>query len=327
MTLEILSRTSLKTFHTIVSTNKDFNKLTYDPYFLHLYKQRNNIVSGFLVQHSDRGLSYSHEFAPSQQSADLDLGFLPRDARILATSEQGIMVFESPHRKSRRLALYHVCKPATNQVVALPNPKTRYLTEKVAIAVVGSNPFRYKILRLSRRPNKSVMQRGDKLYSTYCCEIFDSATFAWKMLDDIMLPYDIFLTIVVEDVSVASDGDHIPFDDVKMVKYEGKLSLGCKARNGGWEIWVITGTRMNEEEWWEKKYAFEEKQEEMSLMRLNSFYDSETSVVVDYDTLVFYKFKKGSIIISKIRLSDYVLSNFIFSFRSDFEPVDFRGRC
>ncbi|KAI3772780.1 hypothetical protein L6452_03973 [Arctium lappa] len=230
MTLEILSRTSLKTFHTIVSTNKDFNKLTYDPYFLHLYKQRNNIVSGFLVQHSDRGLSYSHEFAPSQQSADLDLGFLPRDARILATSEQGIMVFESPH-------------------------------------------------------------------------------------------------FVVEDVSVASDGDHIPFDDVKMVKYEEKLALGCKARNGGWEIWVITGTRMNEEEWWEKKYAFEEKQEEMSLMHLNSFYDSETSVVVDYDTLVFYKFKKGSIIISKIRLSDYVLSNSIFSFRSDFEPVDFRGRC
>ncbi|KAI3746117.1 hypothetical protein L6452_08539 [Arctium lappa] len=285
MTLEILSRTSLKTFNTIVSTNKEFNKLTYNPCFLHLYKQRNSIVSGFLVQHCDRGLTYSHEFAPSQQSTDLDLGFLPRDARILATSKQGIMVFESPHRKCRRLALYHVCKPATNQVVALPNPKTRYLTEKVAITVVGSNPFHYKILRLSRWPNKS------------------------------MFP-----------LRVASDGEYRSFDDMKMVKYEGKLALGCKARNGGWEIWVIID-RMNEEEWWEKKYVFEEKEDDMSLIRLNSFYDSGTSVV-DYDTLVFYKFnKKGDHnIISKIRLSDYVVSNSIFGFRSDFEPVDFRGR-
>ncbi|KAI3746116.1 hypothetical protein L6452_08538 [Arctium lappa] len=188
MTLEILSRTSLKTFNTIVSTNKEFNKLTYNPCFLHLYKQRNSIVSGFLVQHCDRGLSYSHEFAPSQQSTDLDLGFLPRDARILATSEQGIMVFESPH-------------------------------------------------------------------------------------------------LVVEDVSLASDGEYRSFDDMKMVKYEGKLALGCKARNGGWEIWVIID-RMNEEEWWEKKYVFEEKEDDMSLIRLNSFYDSGTSVVVDYDTLI-----------------------------------------
>ncbi|KAJ9553332.1 hypothetical protein OSB04_017377 [Centaurea solstitialis] len=341
MTLEILSRTTLKAFDTIVSTNKEFSKLKYDPYFLDLYKQRNNVVSGFLVQYCDRGLSYFKEFAPSQESTDLDLGFLPRDARIRATSEQGIMVFETPHRKCHRLVLYHICKPATKQVVALPNPKTRYLTEKVAIVVVGSNPLRYKILRLSQRPNTC--------YTTYCCEIFDSATFAWKMLDDVMLPYCVFFTTsqpiniggsiyvpmtnndvlkfdiysdkwTIFSLRVLSDPDH-PFDDMKIVKYEGKLALACKPPNGRWEIWVGT---MNEA--WERKYVFEEKEDSKGIsFGLGSFYDSDTGVVVDYNTLVFYKFKKGDSM-NRIRLSGYVRDNYVFGFRSDFEPVDLRCR-
>lgn len=147
--MEILSRTSLKTFDTIVSTNKQLNKLKYDPYFVHLYKQKNNIISGFLVKPVGCS-SYLPRFAPSQESADLDLGFLSRDSRILAASDQGIMLFETPHPKCHRMVLYHICKPATKQVMGLPNPKTRYLTEKVAIMVMGSNPFHYKILRLSR---------------------------------------------------------------------------------------------------------------------------------------------------------------------------------
>ncbi|KAJ9547851.1 hypothetical protein OSB04_020394 [Centaurea solstitialis] len=346
MILEIISRTTLKTFDAIVSTNKEFNKLRYDPYFLNLYKQNNNIVSGFLVQHSDRGLSYVSEFAPSQKSANLDLGFLSRDSRILAASEQGIMVFETPHRRCHGLVLYHICKPATKQVAALPNPKTRYLTEKVAVVVVGSNPFHYKILRLSNRPNKSVLQRRGELYNTYCCEVFDSATFGWKVLDDIMLPYCVFLRTSSQPINVGgsiymsltndnvlkfdicsdqwtvfplrvlSDRDR-PFEDLKVVKYEGKLVFACKLANGGWEIW------MNEA--LERKYVFEEDKESgISLINLNSFYDSDTSVVVDYDTLVFYKFRKGETI-GKVRLNGHVSANCsIFGFRSDFEPVELR---
>ncbi|KAJ9547990.1 LOW QUALITY PROTEIN: hypothetical protein OSB04_020533, partial [Centaurea solstitialis] len=341
MILEIISRTTLKTFDAIVSTNKEFNKLQYDPYLLNLYKQNNNIVSGFLVQHSDRGLSYVNEFAPSQESTNLDLGFMSRNSRILATSEQGIMVFETPHQRCHGLVSYHICKPATKQVAALPNPKTRYLTEKVAIVIVGSNPFHYKILRLSNRPNKSVLQRRGELYNTYCCELFDSATFAWKVLDDIMLPYCVFLRTSSQPMNIGgsiymlltndsvlkfdicldkwtifplrfpSDPDR-PFEDLKA---EGKLASACKLANGGWEIW------MNEAS--ERKRVFEEK-EDLSLTNLNSFYDSDTSVVVDYDTLVFYKFKKGETI-GKVRLNGHVSGNCsIFGFRSDFEPVELR---
>ncbi|KAJ9547989.1 hypothetical protein OSB04_020532 [Centaurea solstitialis] len=344
MIMEILSRTTLKTFDAIVSTNNEFNRLRYDPRFLNLYKHRSNIVSGFLVQHSNCGLSYVHKSAPSQESADLDLGFLSRDSRILAASEQGIVVFETPHRRCHGLVLYHICKPATKQVVALPNPKTRYLTEKVVVVVVGSNPLRYKILRLSKRPNKSVLQRRGELYSTYCCEVFDSATFEWKVLDDIMLPYCVFLRTSSQPINVGgsiymsltndnvlkfdicsdkwtvfplrvpSDPDRL-FEDLKAVKYEGKLALACKLANGGWEIW------MNEA--LERKHVFEEK-EDLSLTNLYSFYDSDMSVVVDYDTLVFYEFKKGETI-GKVRLNGHVSANCsIFGFRSDFEPVELR---
>ncbi|XP_024963973.1 uncharacterized protein LOC112504267 [Cynara cardunculus var. scolymus] len=345
MNIEILSRTSLKTFDTIVSTNKEFHELTYDPYFLRLYKQRNNIVSGFIVQPVAR-LSYFREFAPSQESTDLDLGFLSRDARILATSEQGIMVFETRHRTCRGLVRYHVCKPATKQVAALPNPKTHYLTEKVAIVVVGSQPLHYKILRLSQRHNKYSSPRQGKLYTAYCCEIFDSATLAWKLLDDIMLPDCVFLT-TSQPINIAGSIYTLltnnsvlkfdiysdkwttfplrvpddPFNDLKLVKYEGMLALARKPWNGGWEIWIGT---MNES--WEKKYVLKEKEDrcrEGTSVDLNSFYDSDTSVVVDHDTLEFYDFKKGGSI-SKIRLSRYALADHIFAFRSDFEPVELR---
>ncbi|KAI3772781.1 hypothetical protein L6452_03974 [Arctium lappa] len=331
--IDILSRTSLKTFDAMCCTSKEISKLKYDPYFLHLYKQRNNIVSGFLVQH----INGFHEFAPSHDSTPLDLGFLSPDDRILAASEKGIIVFESPHWQK----LYHVCKPATNQVFELPNPnRTENLTEKVAIMVVGSNPFRYKILRLSQ-PNPSFSQQWDGRYTTYCCEIFDSATLSWRLLEDTKLPYDVFVTISSQPITVGgsiylllTNNDvlnfdfysekwtvirlQIPtrFDILKLVKYEGNLALVCKPPNGGWEIWVINGT-MNHSSSWKKTFVFNKKER----MFLNSFYDSDTSVLVDFNTLVFYKFKKGDDSMSnKVVLSDMIATT--FAFRSDFEPID-----
>ena len=150
MIIEILSRASLKTLDTMRCANKELDTLTYEPYVLDLYKKRNNIVSGFLVQSKQEKYNINR-FAPSPNSSSLDLGFLPRDARILATSEQGIIVFESPHpQKHSHNLRYHVCKPTTRQVSSLPNPKTNYLTIKVAIVILGSQPsLHYKILRLS----------------------------------------------------------------------------------------------------------------------------------------------------------------------------------
>ena len=142
-----------------------------------------------------------------------------------------------------------------------------------------------------------------------------------SLTNDDVLKFDIYSDKwTTFPLRVPSDPDH-PFHDLKIVKYEGKLALACKPQNSGWEIWVGS---MNET--WEKEYVFEDKEgtEGMSF-GLDSFYDSDTSVVVDYNTLVFYKFKKGDSM-GKIRLSGYVRANYIFGFRSDFEPVDLRGR-
>lgn len=149
MIIENLSRASLKTLDTMCCANKELDSLTYDPYVLDLYKKRNNIVSGFLVQSKQEKYNINR-FAPSPNSSSLDLGFLPRDACILASSEQGIIV-ESPHpQKHSHNLRYHVCKPTTRQVSSLPNLKTSYLTSKVAIVILGSQPsLHYKILRLS----------------------------------------------------------------------------------------------------------------------------------------------------------------------------------
>lgn len=155
MILEILSRTSLKTLDTMRCTSKELDTLTYDSYVLDLYKQRNTIVSGFLVQNYIKDSEYFKEFAPSPESKGFDFTFLPRNSCILATSEQGIIVFEFPDPRKHRNVLYHVCKPTTKQILALPNPKTRYTTEKIAIVVVGSKPLHYKIIRLSKHQNKS----------------------------------------------------------------------------------------------------------------------------------------------------------------------------
>ena len=105
---------------------------------------------GFLVNNMRRGTDYINEFAPSPLSNNIDLRFLPFNARIVASSEQGIIVFESPDPENFRNVFYNVCKPTTKQVSRLPNPETKYLTEKVAITVMCSETtLQYKIVRLS----------------------------------------------------------------------------------------------------------------------------------------------------------------------------------
>ncbi|KAI3515732.1 hypothetical protein L1887_14636 [Cichorium endivia] len=73
MKMEILSRTSLKALDTMRCTSQEFQYLTYESYFLNLYKQRNDIVSGFLLVNLRSGCEYINEFAPSTYSHSLDL--------------------------------------------------------------------------------------------------------------------------------------------------------------------------------------------------------------------------------------------------------------
>ncbi|XP_071687154.1 F-box protein At5g41720-like [Rutidosis leptorrhynchoides] len=148
MKVEILSRTSLKTLYTLRCTSKEICSLTYSSYFWDLYKQRNDIVSGFLIQR----WGTIPKFAPARDSKTLDLSFLPHGCDILASSEQGIVVFQRLRYGTLRVSMdYYVCKPSTKQVLQLPNPKTIPLcnVKSVAIVLMGSNPLHYKIIGLS----------------------------------------------------------------------------------------------------------------------------------------------------------------------------------
>nr|XP_043620189.1 F-box protein At5g41720-like [Erigeron canadensis] len=213
MMFEIISRLPLKAFDSIRATSKKLNSLTYDSYLFELHKKRNNIVSGFLVQNMTRN-NYINEFVPSPHSTTTDLKFLPRKTRIVATNEQGIAVFEVPHPRHHRMVLYYVCKPATKQVLALPNPKTRFQTTMVAVVTMESNPLHYKILRLSK-PKKSPL----KSPFTHNCEIFDSKEWAWKWLPPSMLHGDVNIPVHGQPITTSgsiytllSNGDILKFD-------------------------------------------------------------------------------------------------------------------
>lgn len=148
MIFEVLARTCLQRLDSLKLVCKEWNSLTYDSKFLELHSTNTNTMSGYLVQ-SMVSCKYKTEFVfLDGKSSNLSFGFLPTDEiKIEASSNQGLFVYVS--RKNHRHDRYHICKPSTKQVVALPNPKTRYVTEKVALVVLGSNPLHYKIIRLS----------------------------------------------------------------------------------------------------------------------------------------------------------------------------------
>nr|XP_043620196.1 uncharacterized protein LOC122592049 [Erigeron canadensis] len=249
---EILSRTSLKTLDAIRCANKELDTITYNSYFLELYKKRNNIVSGFLVQNLKGSIRYVNHFVPSPHSETIDLRkVLPRDARILASSEQGLIFIEGKDHLNPNKALYQVCKPATRQSLEVPNPNLDYVTQKAAIVIMGLKPLRFKIVRLSQPlPGKT----------KYYYEIFNSKTKAWSrpypitkftagafLLDDaqepittggsinMLLNNNIILKFNVysEEWKVFSSPiipaqKYQDYTCKRLVKFEGKLGFTCK---------------------------------------------------------------------------------------------------
>ncbi|CAI9274260.1 unnamed protein product [Lactuca saligna] len=340
MKMEILWKTSLKTLDIIRCTSKELEKLTYESYFLRLYNQKNNddMVSGFIqviLQNAGQCMinlfapstSSNHESANSRRRRLIDLDFLPPKAQILASSEQGIMVFQSPHPRDYKLVWYHVCKPATKQVLRLPNPKTRYFTQNVAMVVVASKPvLHYKIIRLSEPKRKKRRIKQYCPYTKYCYEIFDSKAWAWRLLDPVLLPCSAFLLTNQQPITargsiymLLNNNQVLKFEACsekwttfsppiqtldypcsdatrKLVKYKGKLGFICETQSRR-KIWVL---RSVDDSWEEKLDVFDT---ERSSLDLEAIYESETRVKNnDYNTLH---------------------SNQVFTFRSDFEPANF----
>ncbi|KAI3700351.1 hypothetical protein L2E82_44977 [Cichorium intybus] len=138
MVIEILSRSSLKTIGKLRCTSKQIQQLTYERNVVDQFRKRNTIASGYIVQQRQPISGLTTPFVPSTFSMSLELNdILPYPCTIVATSEQGLIVFESSHPTNYELTSFHVCKPTTNQFQALPDPGSGsdYSTSKAAIVI------------------------------------------------------------------------------------------------------------------------------------------------------------------------------------------------
>ncbi|CAK9322946.1 unnamed protein product [Citrullus colocynthis] len=114
--------------------------------------------------------------------------FLPgRNPQIRAVAPNGLLLCETRHPSRYNKCFYTITKLSTKQWKGLPIPKTRFFTQNIAIYILSSNPLHFKILRLSqdRIPSKRPLP-----FCYTICEVFDSVSWRWKQLDDIVQDYN-----------------------------------------------------------------------------------------------------------------------------------------
>ncbi|CAN7136478.1 uncharacterized protein LOC103864113 [Brassica rapa] len=254
--------------------NKACNKRSYEFHFINHHLHKTNSVLGYFIQdhkkHRRPGFVVfggAEEEAPEKPRISLE--FLPsRGVKIEACdAHHGIFLcVDDKFKGGRRIPDYIVCKPTTKQYRIIPNPKTRYFTIAIGLMVIQSNPFRYKIVRVSE-PLPWERRKTSEGFYNLNCEVFDSDTYAWKRLNDLELPSGEFLRRSEKPESsygflhwltgknnviqfcmqtetwsffplpedVMSDGSSLD-----LVSYEGKLAVLCSNSNSRWyDLWVL----------------------------------------------------------------------------------------
>lgn len=185
--LEILTRTSLKGIGRFRLLSKDWNLITYGSSFMHQHHQRTKTLSGFFMQSKSETNLMPHFISNNNLDTDsrsnLSLQFLPDRVRIETATKQGILLCINCYPKNRPKIpeYYYVCKPSTQEWCKIPNPKPRFNIIGTGMVVLGSKPFRYKIVRfLTPTATPSI--------GNYHCpyEIFDSKTCMWRQLKDVI---------------------------------------------------------------------------------------------------------------------------------------------
>lgn len=155
---EILTHTQLQALGTCRLVCKEWNHMTYESGFTQLHREKSNLetVSGYFMQSKISDGDYSSEFVSNHQhsssSPTMSLSFMPMPVKIEASCHQGLLLCVSQNPQSvfnHRVPKYYVCKPSTKQWQLVPNPKTKYFTDRTAIIVTQLQPLHYKIARLS----------------------------------------------------------------------------------------------------------------------------------------------------------------------------------
>ncbi|KAG6735039.1 hypothetical protein I3842_01G300600 [Carya illinoinensis] len=349
MIFEILTRLSLEDIGRCRLVSKDWNLTTYESTFMQQNCQRAKIISGCFIQ-SWYNNEPSPQFVSINNVSDCDhklsLRFLPGPVKIEAAPKQGILLCVNDYRTKRlRIPEYYVCKPSTKEWHQIPNPKTRYFTKKMAMLVLRSKPLRYKIVRFSQ-PKSSCTWYKSILYNCYRCEIFDSETWAWKRLKDVLLPYGKFIGF---DLAVSAcgvlyslmpDNEIFAFHEdteswttfelpfplckkyyfkyMKLVEYRGRLGMLCMGENFIMQLWVMEDHDMKI---WSKRETISiESLREVETHTIPAAMDSTgVALMQGYSALVFYDVKTGrSINVCKVGIKPL---DAIFPFQSDLEPL------
>ncbi|WVZ91767.1 hypothetical protein U9M48_037893 [Paspalum notatum var. saurae] len=189
---EVLTRVPLDDLAACRAVSTRWRAITYEPAFAPLHCRRADAFSGYLVQSTTRygrraGFVSAHPLNPP-----LSLDFVPRagrpwrrdDVRVVAVAPRMGLACCVSAGSGNVPARYYVCKPATQQWRALPNPRLRFQTRATAMAARPSSDdqgaVEFRIVRLS------TYIRGQ--YNSLRCEVFDSRRFAWRRAEDVPLP-------------------------------------------------------------------------------------------------------------------------------------------
>ncbi|XP_006301484.2 F-box protein At5g18160 [Capsella rubella] len=348
---EVLSRTPFWAVEKFRFLNKECSKTTYTSKFLKLNLERTETICGYFLQYSRRLTlrSFFVEALGNEPGGthEVSLDFLPMGITIEACdASHGILLCVD----DRPLTEYIICKPTTKQYLVLPQPKNQSITVATGLMVIGSNPFRYKILRLS---HVCYMENQRYTFNTsFVCEVFDSDTFAWKRLNNLELVEGDMLSYwnskptssygflhwltrkhvirfcfeteawsyspVPEDIASGNSQD--------LSSYEGKLAIISSRTKDGLnyeEVWVLKspfgGSWVNVKEF----------PKDLSLKTVG-FLSNDVVTLADKNQICLRNMNNGESEILQIRAPNYSPPNistiFYFLLFSDHKRVEFDAR-
>jgi F-box interacting protein len=343
MLFEIFSRTDLKTIGRCRMVSKDLNLITYELSFMQAFRHKTKTIYGFFTQTSFSNKPMSQCFVSimdfGTDSNLLSLKFLPCHAKIKVANKQGILLCVNENNTRRlRIPEYYVCKPSTEEWHHIPNPRTRYFTEGIGMVALRSDPLCYKIVRFSK-PKCACVNYKSISYNALHCEIFSTETWAWKRLNDALLPWGEFLSwkpavstcgalhwLVTKNKIFAFFVDteswitfDLPFrlckenyfEHTKLVEYSGRLAMLC-IEESSTHLWVM-------EDYDTKVWS---KRQTMSIEAVHGasplrFDNSDIALMQGFCSLILYNFKTCNSNVCKLRIDDD--PNEVFPFQSDFE--------
>ncbi|RLM60462.1 F-box protein [Panicum miliaceum] len=351
---ELLTRVPLDDLAACRVVSTRWRRITYEPAFAPLHCRRAAAVSGYFVQSMARH-RYRADFVSMHASpaAAVSLDFLPSaHVRLEAVAaHRGLAC--CVEADTRRRPCYYVCKPATRQWRALPNPRVRFRTAATAMVARpssgGAAAAEFKIARFS------VPALRDRLR----CEVFDSRRFAWRRAADVPLcpdsldpsapavrahgavhwlrwpdqltgAQDVFafdlrteawrLVPLPREVDERDD----PWARKQISAVEGRLCLMVTTEAAAvdeevLEVWGMAGYAEGR---WEKKMAVSLKSlqaQEGNAMILQDLYSSDVAFLDTFCRVMWYDFLRGKMAEVKV---NHVCIQQVFKYESDLIPCE-----